>query len=106
LCACLGSTFGLQYLLEGIQHLLLFSIDVLQTANESMPLGICDLSGNDLGDLAVAAILRVCEVRNDINNKATPLEQVNLSGNNITRIGQLWIATYLNEITGQCLILC
>ena len=70
-----------------------------------MPLSICDLSDNDLGDSSVAALLRVCEVRNNANYDGAPLKQVNLSGNSITRIGQLWIATYLKETAGESMCL-
>lgn len=70
-------------------------------ANLSMPLSSCDLSENNLGDSSVAALLKACELRNDSNNKGEPLQQLNLTANRITKVGQLWIATYLREAAGN-----
>jgi len=72
-------------------------------ANLAMPLSSCDLSENDLGDSSVAALLKACERRNYSYNKGAPLQQLNLTANRITKVGQLWIATYLKEAAGKFL---
>jgi hypothetical protein len=79
----------------GLDNIAVQALSASLRENLFLPLTICDLSDNHLGDAAVVALVKVCAVRNEEHARCVPLHHLNLTCNRITKIGRVCIANYL-----------